>query len=940
MPQPIIQTAFHAGEWAPALNARVDLAKYHSAAALLRNFFVDYRGGASSCMGTKYILQAYKSATKVRLIAFTASFTINYILEFGDRYVRFYRDGAPILEPTFAISGATQANPAVLTVVGNNYAIGDWIYVAGVIGMTQLNGKYYSISNVVGNAVTLADLNGVAINSTAYTAYGSVGTTARVYTLPSPYLAADLPLLKFAQNVNTMTFTNINYVPYVLTLISNASWTFVPIPFGATISPPSAPVLTSTLGVGTVNYAYVVTSIDDKDQESVPSPYAALGTLLDLRTTGGTNTVTWTAVSGAQFYNIYKAELRYSTAVPSGSQFGFAGFATGVVFIDSNIDPDFSETPPIAQNPFQGAGVASITVTSAGVYTAVPAVTLTAAPVGGVTATASAVLGVVGTPTVVGNGLIYVAGSSVRFSNGVVLIVATAAGGHIITFQPITFPGSNPGAITGGATPANPVTCIDDPGVTANLVWGVVTVSVVSGGAGYTAVPAVAFTAGAPTAGATAILGTSSAGNPAVCTYFQQRLVLAGPPQSPQTFYMSQPGSYYNFNISNPIQPDDAIVGVISSSQLNTIKALIPMPSGLVVFGDRQAWLVNGGSAGAAITPIDATAQAQAYNGSSDVPPITVNYDIIYVQSKGSTVRDLTYNFYTNIYTGTDISILSSHLFYGYKINEWAYAEEPFKLIWAVRNDGTMLCLTFVKEQEIIGWSHRDTQGSFSSVASVTESVVLSDGRTMTVDAVYFCVQRTINGFAVQYIERMAERIFPNGVRDAWCVDAGLQYIGPFATNFSGGEHLAGRTVTGIADGGAITPFVMPVSGNFTLPLASRVIVGLAFTPQLQTLPLDMGEPTVQTKRKRIIDVNIRCQETLGLSIGKTFTSLVPMKDLVRGNVGSQTNEVVNDLVTGDAMTIIDPSWDPAGQYCIEQPLPYPCTILGVIPTIVVGDTK
>src|SRR5262245_39956871 len=98
MAQPVIQHSFNAGELAPQLGARTDLAKYRSTAALLRNFFVDYRGGASTRMGTKYVIQAYKSSTPVRTIPFQASFSVNYVLEFGDFYIRFHFNGAPILE--------------------------------------------------------------------------------------------------------------------------------------------------------------------------------------------------------------------------------------------------------------------------------------------------------------------------------------------------------------------------------------------------------------------------------------------------------------------------------------------------------------------------------------------------------------------------------------------------------------------------------------------------------------------------------------------------------------------------------------------------------------------------------------------------------------------------------------------------------------------------
>jgi hypothetical protein len=75
-----IQASFNSGEWSPKLYSRVDLAKYKSGAALLQNWFVDYRGGASTRTGTKYVLQCYKSATAVRLIPFQASFTVGFVL--------------------------------------------------------------------------------------------------------------------------------------------------------------------------------------------------------------------------------------------------------------------------------------------------------------------------------------------------------------------------------------------------------------------------------------------------------------------------------------------------------------------------------------------------------------------------------------------------------------------------------------------------------------------------------------------------------------------------------------------------------------------------------------------------------------------------------------------------------------------------------------------
>lgn len=943
MSQPVIQTSFHAGEWSPSLNARVDLAKYQSAAALLENFFVDYRGGASTRMGTKYILQAYKSATAVRLITFQASFSLGYEMEFGDYYIRFYYNGAPILESSFAITAITKANPGVITAPGHNLIAGDWFYVESVGGMTQVNQRYFRAKVVVGNAISLGKIiDNANVDTSAYGVYTAGGTIKRVYTLPSPYAAADLALLKYAQQSSTkMVFTHASYVPYVLTLIAAANWTIIPIAFGASISAP-APTVATTLAAGTVNYAYVVTAVDVNGQESAPSAVAALANKTDLRTVAGTNTISWAAISGAIRYNVYKSELSYAGAVPSGESFGFIGFTTGVSLIDSNIAPDFSETPPIAKNPFQGAGVASVTQTAAGNYATVPTATLTAAPAGGQTATVSPVLGVTGTAITssgVGNvvGTVFIpilsltTGILTGSLGGLQLRVTAVDGAGNVTAVVI----DNPGALTSGAIPVNDIRFAPSAGGNtfgATLTWGVKSTPIVSPGSGYLAAPVVTYSAGA--AAATAVLGPSSSGNPAVPSFIQQRLVLAGPSASPQQFDFSQPGSYYNFNISNPVQPDDAFEGNLVSGQLNEIKSLVPMPSGLIVLTNRAAWQIYGASAGGPISAVENTAQSQSFSGANDVYPIVANFDILYVQAKGSSVRDLTYNFYTNIYTGTDISVLSSHLFFGYTIIGWAWAEEPFKIVWAIRSDGVALSLTFLKEQELIGWTHHITDGLFKSVATVTEQI--AEG---FVDAVYWVVERTIAGNTVKYIERMADRFLTTYILP-WCVDAGLQYNGVPATSFTGAEHLATKTIVGLADGIPFTK-VVTVAGGFTLDTAaSFVTAGLQFTPRLQTLAIDLGNPTAQGKMKKISQVTVRCEKTLGLRMGSTESDLVVMKDLVLGNVGSDTNAVVTDLVTGDAQTIIDPKWQEPGQYFITQPLPYPASILGVIPEITVGDTK
>lgn len=253
---------------------------------------------------------------------------------------------------------------------------------------------------------------------------------------------------------------------------------------------------------------------------------------------------------------------------------------------------------------------------------------------------------------------------------------------------------------------------------------------------------------------------------PGTVAYYQQRRAYANTLNQPDTYWFSQPGAFLNMDSSTPVTDSDAIVGTPWAQQVNGVQFMIPMPSGLVVLTGHGAWLLNGGNS-ASLTPATQDATPQAYNGCNDiVPPITINYNILYVQSKGSIVRDLSYNFFVNIYTGTDATVLSNHLFDDHQILQWAWAEEPFKVVWAIREDGVALSFTYLKEQDVYGWARHDTNGLFVGVCSVTEPPV---------DAVYFIVRRYIAGQWVYYSERMNNRDWPT-VESCWCVDSGLQW--------------------------------------------------------------------------------------------------------------------------------------------------------------------
>jgi len=90
-------TNFTGGELSPRLDGRNDLAKYNSGCKTLENMIVYPHGSASRRSGTQFVAEVKDSTKKTRLISFEFSTVQTYILEFGDQYIRFYKDNGQIL---------------------------------------------------------------------------------------------------------------------------------------------------------------------------------------------------------------------------------------------------------------------------------------------------------------------------------------------------------------------------------------------------------------------------------------------------------------------------------------------------------------------------------------------------------------------------------------------------------------------------------------------------------------------------------------------------------------------------------------------------------------------------------------------------------------------------------------------------------------------------
>lgn len=307
--------SFAGGEITPELYGRLDLVKFQTGLAKCLNFEVLPHGPVQNRSGFAYVNEAKDSSKKTRVIPFAYNTQQTFAIEFGDQYIRWHTNGGTLLNTAQNIAGITQANPAVVTYAGADPANGTWMYLSGIVGMTQFNGRWVKVANVNAGANTFeaTDLGGANINSTAYTAYSSGGTMASPYEIASTYLETDLMALHFTQSEDVLTITHPSYPPRQLARLGATNWTLTDISFVPTVSAPTAVAASASPASGTNRTRYKVTTIaQDGLEESLASIVATVGA--------------GTAITGAT-----QANPGVITSVAHGRTVGDAVYIIGVV---------------------------------------------------------------------------------------------------------------------------------------------------------------------------------------------------------------------------------------------------------------------------------------------------------------------------------------------------------------------------------------------------------------------------------------------------------------------------------------------------------------------------------------------------------------------------------------------------------------------------------
>jgi hypothetical protein len=470
-------------------------------------------------------------------------------------------------------------------------------------------------------------------------------------------------------------------------------------------------------------------------------------------------------------------------------------------------------------------------------------------------------------------------------------VVTNGTGGITSTSGPTGSPGN--GAITGvTATVAAPAE-----------TWTITCVSATSTRQEWTVSGSVSGTARIHT--------WTSSNYPAAVSFFEQRLYLAGTPTAPQTIWGSQIGDYTNFTLG--ALDNDAVMFTIASNKFDQIihleaaRQLLPLTYG-------GEFTMQGATAG--ITPSAVRIRAQTFHGSCAVKPLRIAQEVLFVQRDMKKVRAIAYSVAEDANMAPDITLFAEHIT-GDGFTDATFTQDPDYIAWFTRADGVLCSLTHMREQSVTAWARHTTVGEFEQVETISES---------DSDVTYLVVKRTIDGSTVRNVEYF-------DYQEPAMTDCSV--FGESVTaedEWSGLDHLEGEEVAIVADG-VVHPNRTVESGTVTLDFeATEVEIGLPYVTQVELLhpELQLADGTVQGRQVRVEEATLRFQDSVGCVVDNYE---IPFRQL-----GDPMDSPIPPF-TGDKKVKLL-GWRSPRNLSIEQRLPLPWTLLGVVMKVSVADVR
>jgi len=424
--------------------------------------------------------------------------------------------------------------------------------------------------------------------------------------------------------------------------------------------------------------------------------------------------------------------------------------------------------------------------------------------------------------------------------------------------------------------------------------------------------------------------GLASSDNyPSVVSFFEQRLVFGNSNNNPQTLWFSQNGSYLNFTVGT--DADDALIYTIASNTVDSIRWL--SATRVLTVGTSGGEYVVTASNDGPVTPTTTLIRKYSNYGSAQVPPVQVADVTLFLQRGGRKVREFKYvgDVDASGYQAPDMTILAEHITDG-GIEALAFQQEPDSIVWCVRADGTLLGLTYRREEQVVAWHKHTLGGVFGSGQAVVESIA-----TLPTDSgeddLYMIVKRTINSVTKRYVEKLKTFDFGSAATGSFFVDSGLSYSGSATTSLTGLYHLQGQTASVLGNGASHATKTVSDGGITTDFSVTTAAVGLGFTSSMKTLRLESGsvDGTSQGKPKRIHAVTVRLFETVGVEVGTSSSSVerIPFRD------SSMAMDTAVSLFTGDKDIEFTGGFDDdQDRIYVQQTQALPLTVLALFPRL------
>lgn len=409
-----------------------------------------------------------------------------------------------------------------------------------------------------------------------------------------------------------------------------------------------------------------------------------------------------------------------------------------------------------------------------------------------------------------------------------------------------------------------------------------------------------------------------SNGYPKLCTFYQDRFVVAATNKNPNYIWMSRTGDYPNFGVEKvegTITDDSSITLPVINRKMYEIRHLVPA-NDLIILTSGNEWIVSGDKT---ITPTNCNLKTQTQRGALSCEPQFIGNRCVFVQERGGTVRDMGYSYESDNYTGQDLTLFVKTRVRGYLTITSAYAQDPDSIIYYIRNDGEINCLTYIPEQKVYGWSHFVTNGKYLYCESVSEGEQ---------DSLYTLVERTLQGKKVKCIERMVP-LYSDDVNVF--LDCYVEFKSSNAIDSINIPHLSGQTVQVVIDGKQQPDVVVPDDGLLPLNVSgSNIKIGLPFTSKIRvpSVEMQMQDGTLQGRIATVSRVVLRVYKSFGGKVGRTFER---MDDITLPP---------NELFTGDKPVILPKmgtNYSTDTSICIKHSDPFPFNLLSITRIVEIG---